>query len=337
MGRRSDGPERAAKAAQVRKDRQQAKVVLKEFREHFDELDKDHDEVLDCNSTALSQHFARSQNNLTRARTVDQAYVDAQIFHRLGDFSRRQGAQLQTGLRSYGVKSFVDSLVTVMEKTQSQRHTQASSDGDDNPTPMSMSLAEIGASVKSLFKTVPVLDFMYGNAPVESDAPAQARRKAPRVKKGDIATKPAELVRGEIEQTETDKQVARMKRELNRAGEINFWEFVVDPDDGLGYTRTVENIFHSSFLIKDRYAHLDLSQDPPIFKYTDPAPDGGGKASEPEESSQIVLGFDMKSWKKVREEFGITEPFLPAMKRTPMKGDEELQRLRELEEMDESE
>lgn len=342
MGRRSGASARAANAAQVRKDRQQAKVVLKEFREHYDTLEKEQDAVLDANSSALTDHFARAEGNLALARTVDQAYVDAQIFHKLGHFSKRQGAQLQTGLRSYGVQSFVDSLVGVMEKTQSQRQTQADADGaDDEPAAaMAMSLAEIGTSVKSLFRTLPAVDFMYGNEPEEADAPARSRKRAARVRKGDVATKPAELVQGEIEQTETDKQVARMKRELKRAGEVNFWTFVVDPEEGTGYTRTIENVFHASFLIKDRYAHLDLSCEPPMLKYTDPAAEGGAEgAKEGEDTAQVVMGVDMKTWREVRERFDITEPFLPPMKRTPTKSaraDRELQRLRALEAMEES-
>ncbi len=85
MGRNQEATARASQAAQVRKDRQQAKVVLKEFREHYDELDKDKDEALDCRSAVLSNHFTKAAENLDKARTVDQAYVDAQIFHKLAN------------------------------------------------------------------------------------------------------------------------------------------------------------------------------------------------------------------------------------------------------------
>ncbi len=230
----------------------------------------------------------------------------------------------------------------VMQKTNSSLAPDDAT--PDEQAPMAMSFDEIGGSVKNLWKTVPAIDFMYGNAPTDLTRPAQQRRKVQRVKKGLVATKPNELVRGEIEQTETDKQVARMKGELKKRGKINFWEFVVDPDRNVGYTRTIENIFHSSFLIKDMYAKLDLRSKPPMFEYTDPHTANGvanGMRGEMPENSQIILGFDVKTWKKMIHQYNITSCLLPPMKRTPTKSgarDENLERLKQFEaEMDLSE
>lgn len=323
------------KAAKVREERQRAKVVLKQLREHYEQLDNDKDEVLDCRSSALAEHFAKAEDNLGKARTVDQVYVDAQIFHKLGQYSRRQAAQLQTGLKDYDVKSFVDSLVMVMQKTSANRNNDvAALDSDSDSGPVAMSFSEIGESVWNRWKTVPGIDFMYGNAPTDDPRPMMQRKKAKRAKKGTLTTKPNELREGDVEQTETDRQVAEMKTHLKRRGKINYWKFVVDPDDETGYTRSIENIFHSSFLIKDMYAKLDLRSEPPMFEFTDPNSKRARTSSSQAfaQNSQFIMGFDRQKWKKVISEYSIKRCVLPANRNVDqITHDENLDRLRQME------
>ncbi len=316
MDSNSEAAARATQAAQVRKDRQQAKVVLKEFREHLDELDRDKEKALDCRSPVLSTHFEKAAANLNKACTVDQAYVDAQIFHKLGDYARRQAAQLRTGLCNYDVNSFVDAFVLSSQKAKTSLAP------DEENAPMVINFHEIGESVQNNWKTVPMVDFMLGNEPSEETESVPQRRKPQRVKKGLVVTKPKEVVSGETDLTETDKLVRRMKRELRKQGKINFWDFVVDPDEDVGYARTVENIFHFSFLIKDMNAILDLRSQPPTVEYSDPQSDNMANGAP---KSEIILSFDFEAWKNVIHKYKIRSCLLLRTKKKVSKsraGDE---------------
>lgn len=321
MGKHGEGSGRNAIPDDVRKERQKAKVVLKEFRDHYEQIDKEKDDMLDCRSNALKEHFAKAESNQRKARTVNQAYVDAQIFHKLGEYSRRQAAQLQTGLKSYDVKTFVDALSDIMTKSGDNRNT----------TEAQINFTEIGGSLYNLWRTVPGVDFMYGNAPSDEARPARQRRKPVRVRKGLVTDKPSQLERGDVEQTETDKQVAKMRAELRRRRTVNFWHFVVDPDENLGFTRTIENIFHSSFLIKDMFAKLDMRKDPPILEYTDPSAAGGeGGGESMTENSQVIMGVDRNMWKGVISKYQIKRAMVSPMKATNEEHDENLERLEAL-------
>lgn len=307
-------------AKKARSDRQKAKVVLKEIRDHHDAIEKEKDEMLDCRSSALESHFKKAAENVEKVRTVDQAHVDAQLFRKLGEYSRRQAAQLQTGLKDYDVKSFTNALVIAAAKTTGQNVEDEDEEDDEK---VEFSFHKIGSRVYEVWRTVPMINFLYGNMHTTSETPAaKVRRRKERVTKGTETVKPAELERGEVEQTETDKQVTHMRQWLKRKGSVNFWDLVVDPTPSTGFTRTIENVFHSAFLIKDMYAQLDLNVDPPIITYTDPnaiaSRVANGMATA--ENNQFVMGIDHSTYTDVISKYNITEALLPPMKRRSANG-----------------
>ncbi len=311
-------------AQKARSDRQKAKVVLKEIRDHHDALEKERDEILDCRSSALEGHFKKAAENVEKVRTVDQAHVDAQLFRKLGEYSRRQAAQLQTGLKDYDVKSFTDALVVATAKTKGQNADAMNDDDDDDEAEqqgIEFSFHQIGSRVFEVWRTVPAMDFLYGNMTTEPPV-ARVRRQKEKVTKGTETVKPVELERGDVEQTETDKQVTHMRHWLKRQGSLNFWDMVVDPTPNTGFTRTIENVFHSAFLIKDMYAQLDLNVDPPIITYTDPNAIANGVANgtTTAENNQFVMGIDYTRYQDVIKKYKITEAKLPPMKRPSMNG-----------------
>lgn len=59
-------------------------------------------------------------------------------------------------------------------------------------------------------------------------------------------------------ESETSKRVEHIFSLLQKTGKINFWKFVADPTS---FGRTVENIFHFAFLIKDGYARITKGAD----------------------------------------------------------------------------
>lgn len=310
---------------QLREDRRRAKIVIKELREHQQEVEEQMDEAVDCRSDVLTQHFKKAEANMGKSKTVDQALLDAQIGYRLGQCAKRQAAQLQTGLQTYDVKTYTDHLVHFMR----QSNGLGENDPDEVPdTLLSINFISLGVSVSHCQKAIPGIDFMHGNAPVENVIPVAERKKAKRIKKGKITVKPSELRSDEVEQTETDRQVAEMRKELERRTQCNYWMFVIDPSS---FSRSIENIFHSSFLIKDRLAALDLKLDPPMIKYMDSRDrrqgDGEGDGgSAMDRQSQFIMGFDRNIWQEKISEHDIRKCILPRKLRGDPDMDTEMRR-----------
>lgn len=319
--------DREREQREQREQRRKAKVIIRQLRQHQQKVEEDKDEAVDCRSNVLSDHFQRAKDNLGKSQTVDQALLDAQIFHRLGQYSKRQAAHLQTGLQTINIKTFTDSLTVHM-----RRANQSAPMDDENESEqqeLRINFVDLGNSVWRRWKSAPSMDFMHGNAPrADNQVVAEAKKKR-RVKKGSVAEKPSELTAKDVEQTETDIQVAEMKRELQKREQCNYWILVIDPNC---YSRSIENVFHSSFLIKDSIASLDLKRDPPIISYKrsrdrrDGASgyqDGGNNENK---TSEFIMGFDKNVWLEVINKYNIRQCILPS-KRENRRPDSQLQRL----------
>jgi non-structural maintenance of chromosomes element 4 len=297
-------------------EKQRAKKVIKELREHIETLDENKDEVLNPRSSALASHFLRAEENVRKAKTVDQALIDAQIFAKLSDFSRRQAAQLQSGLKQYDARSFVDRLAQIMQQS---RNGDDDDDDDDeldtqNKHP-ELDLHTLGRNIWNRYRTFPSMHFMYGNSEVQPRV-VKAKKSGKRVKKGAAAVKPKEMTEeAGAEVGEADQQIKEMKELLQKHGEHNFWTFVVDP---ASFTRSIENIFHSSFLVKEGHAKLNLSAEPPMITFNLVRKDGESgssaeaQAREFEENSQYIMRFDFNLWRTVVEKYNISSCMLPS-------------------------
>eukprot|EP00177_Eucheuma_denticulatum_P008766 GFKZ01015919.1.p1 GENE.GFKZ01015919.1~~GFKZ01015919.1.p1 ORF type:complete len:324 (+),score=55.00 GFKZ01015919.1:303-1274(+) len=287
-----------------RAQQRRAKIVIKELRQHQQKVEDQKDEAVDCRSQVLTDHFRQAESNLHKATTADQALLDAQIFRRLGEFSKRQAAQLQMGLQSFDVKTFTDNLVLFMRSGTEQSGLE-----EEDGTPI-LNFAKLGDSVWNCSKKVPGMDFMLGNEPAESLAAVGKQKRTGRTRKAGIAVKPDDLKNGEVQQTETDREVAEMKRELQRRRQCNFWSFVIDPNS---FARSIENIFHSSFLVKDGHASINLRVEPPLIKYIGKR-DQSKKSAENDGSrdqSEFILGFSHSVFLEMVSKYDIQQCILP--------------------------
>uniref|UniRef100_A0AAY4D887 Non-structural maintenance of chromosomes element 4 n=1 Tax=Denticeps clupeoides TaxID=299321 RepID=A0AAY4D887_9TELE len=116
----------------------------------------------------------------------------------------------------------------------------------------------------------------------------------------------------ESHQEATEKEVERILGYLQGYFEkdptlpISYYEFVID---ATSFSRTVENIFHTSFLIRDGLARIYLNEE----KIPCIAPvDGEGDAAMSASRQQCVISISPKSWREIIDAFQITGALIPA-------------------------
>lgn len=303
------------RTAALRSEKLKSKKVLKELREHSEQLDQDKVQALDPRSEVLANHFTRASENVNKTKTVDQALLDAQIFYKLSEYSKRQATQLQTGLKNYDVSSFVDSLALIMRESSNRGEDNAQDDMALEEGDQELDLHSLGRGVWNRYRTFPSVQFMYGNSNIQPRM-VKPRKAVKRAKKGTNVVKPSELTSEDVVQTEADRQIRQMKGELQKREELNFWEFVIDPES---YTRSIENVFHSSFLVKDGHAKLDLGVEPPTISFHDVRNNRSNSqralvAQEEEfaQNAQFIMRFDYKTWLEMREKYKISNCILPS-------------------------
>jgi len=89
-------------------------------------------------------------------------------------------------------------------------------------------------------------------------------------------------------------------------GAINIFKFIVNPND---FAQSVENIFYLSFLIRDgKVAFETMDGEPVIYRCDQP---NEKDYEEGLKKRQMVLEFDMATWKRAIEVFNITDSMIP--------------------------
>lgn len=157
---------------------------------------------------------------------------------------------------------------------------------------------EMNQSSVSYVYNVPSISFMNGplNIPLTSK---KARKQIVRDKIGALE-KPTEIVDTEADvNSGASQRVKTLLNELNKYESISFWEFVFDPHS---YGRTVENIFHFAFLIRNGYASI-TNRDGDAFASPSTPPTEDQIKDENIENTQCILRFEYKMWQKLRGKY----------------------------------
>ncbi|XP_058527387.1 non-structural maintenance of chromosomes element 4 homolog A isoform X2 [Ochotona princeps] len=91
---------------------------------------------------------------------------------------------------------------------------------------------------------------------------------------------------------------------------MSFFDFVIDPHS---FPRTVENIFHVSFIIRDGFARIRLDQDRlPIIEPVNANEDNEGIEQNTQVRNQGIIALSYRDWEEIVRTFEISEPVIPS-------------------------
>ncbi|ORY23524.1 hypothetical protein LY90DRAFT_706867 [Neocallimastix californiae] len=171
----------------------------------------------------------------------------------------------------------------------------------------SLKWENIGIRAEPFFDRVPKIDNMIGPLSTEQKEKRSivrhTRENKNSIRKEDIKE----------QENETTKNVFQIGEILEQKGQVNLFEFIVNPDS---FSQTVENIFYLSFLIRDGKALLDEKDGELIIERTDP-PDEEDYLHGIKKK-QFVLEIDENTWKEIIEVYDIKEPMIPTRPKVQM-------------------
>ncbi|KAG7275666.1 hypothetical protein CRUP_009632 [Coryphaenoides rupestris] len=241
-----------------------------------------------------------------------EAALDAQLLVVTSDLGKERACQLFSEGLSFDPSVFAQHSLSFMG-----HNLLADEDNDAEDGPTSRSLPHdawhrLASRAERCFQSTPSFHFMYGLFQAEPPTPkprVERQKKAPT--REDKRIMPTLLNRmDESHQEATEKEVERILGYLrhyhaqNPTEPISYYEFVINPHS---FSRTVENIFHTSFLIRDGVARIYLHDKLPCIGPVEDA------ASQPGESSvgkQCIISISHKSWRELKEAFNITEALI---------------------------
>ncbi|XP_026314385.1 EP300-interacting inhibitor of differentiation 3 [Hyposmocoma kahamanoa] len=158
---------------------------------------------------------------------------------------------------------------------------------------------------------VPTVAYLHGTfAPTPPEQRARLPRK--RVERQQAAALKAPETVDKLERSEEGSEmVSRVNRFLNKTFKerggtpLSYFHVVIDPDS---FSRTIENIYHVSFLVRDGMVAVKLDDNYGLPFITPLAKQK--ERRDIDDENQFIVSIDMQLWQDLKEAFDIQKPMM---------------------------
>ncbi|NXF00696.1 NSE4A protein, partial [Smithornis capensis] len=257
------------------------------------------EEMLNSKSNRLTETLEEANKLFDEVARPREAALDAQFLVVASNLGKEKASELHSEMTSFDTATFAEDLLTFMGINRTELEDDDSEPGGFLP---SDAWQKVGEEALKYLRRAPTFHYMLGS--FKSDPPV-AKQRIERQKKASRGeakrAMPAQLKKmEESHQEATEKEVERILGILQTLFEndpdtpISFFDFVIDPNS---FSRTVENMFHVSFLIRDGLAEIKL--DDYVLPIIEPTKPSKGRKNDrgPGARNQVVLSLTEKKWK----------------------------------------
>ncbi|CAG09498.1 unnamed protein product [Tetraodon nigroviridis] len=214
------------------------------------------EDILSPSNNKLTEVLEEANKLFKDVRQVREAALDAQFLVVATDLGKEKATQMLAS-NDFDPSVFAEHLLSFMGLNRLEDEEEEEQNGlaVDGYLPQD-AWHRLARKAQSCFSTAPSFHYMNGAFHVEPPPPKprierQSKASAKQVKR----IMPTQLKKLEgSHQEATEKEVERILGYLRTyhrddpASPISYYEFVIDPNS---FSRTVENIFHTSFLIRN--------------------------------------------------------------------------------------
>ncbi|KAH7888403.1 Nse4 C-terminal-domain-containing protein [Phlebopus sp. FC_14] len=294
-----DPEQDAAEKRNIRKKYRQLEKQTGAMTEHMRPQDHDAEDLVGQVAQA-DQLFAKVKN-------PTEATLDSSVLRNVSSISAQKARAMKLGSAAFDLDDFVSKLITYMGGRQRFEDQEDGSEMEMEEAP-GLDWDRIGRKALAKSRRVPVTGFMLGPLSIEQKKRTQVKRQKQNQAQEE-ERRPQEIKEEDITRSdnETTKNVLKIKDILETTGPINLFKFVVNPND---FAQSVENLFYVSFLIRDGECAFEITEegDPTIMLCEPPTMQD---RIEGVHGRQIVMEFDIATWKRAIEVWNITESIIP--------------------------
>ncbi|OWK55980.1 Non-structural maintenance of chromosomes element 4 A [Lonchura striata] len=297
-------------------DREHNRMIRSQYRELISTVQQNREAMLNSKSNRLTEALEEANRLFDGVCRAREAALDAHFLVIASNIGKEKASELHSEMSAFDSTAFAEDLLTFMGINRTE--VEETDESEDIPGGFLPTGAwqTIGEEAPKYFRRAPTFHYMMGSFKSEPPVPKQRierQRKASR-RKAERAM-PAQLKKmEESHQEATEKEVERILRILQTHFEddpntpISFFDFVIDPNS---FARTVENVFHVSFLTRDGLAKIKLDEDElPIIEPIKPSEGGEEEDSRAGARNQVVISLNQKEWKEIIETFQIREAMI---------------------------
>uniref|UniRef100_A0A8B9FLT3 Non-structural maintenance of chromosomes element 4 n=1 Tax=Amazona collaria TaxID=241587 RepID=A0A8B9FLT3_9PSIT len=247
-------------------DERSRRIIRNQYRELIYSVQQNREDMLSSKSDRLTEALEEANKLFSGVSSAREAALDAQFLVLASNLGKEKANELHSDMTTFDSLVFAEDLLTFMGINRIEVEENDSDSESISGYLPSDAWHKLGEETEKYFRRAPSFHYMLGS--FKSDPPVP-RQRIERQKKAtgteEKRAMPAQLKKmEESHQEATEKEVERILGLLQThfqndpSTPISFFDLVIDPNS---FARTVENIFHVSFIIRDGFARIKLDED----------------------------------------------------------------------------
>ncbi|XP_037369630.1 EP300-interacting inhibitor of differentiation 3 [Talpa occidentalis] len=295
---------------------EKCRTIRKQYRQLIYSVQQHRDDIVNTASDTLTEALEEANALFDGVSRTREAALDAQFLVLASDLGKEKAKQLNCDVSFFNQVAFCDFLFLFVGLNWMEDGEPGDLGGYDEHVARSFWAALQREAASCTLQAEP-FRFLFGSFKTERAAPRPRLEPQRRVRKmeerGDMPTKLRKLDLSSNQEA-TEKEVERILGLLQMYFQkypdtpVSYFEFVIDPKS---FSRTVENIFYVSFIIRDGFARIRLDQDRlPILEPTSTSQMGEGNDLGYLGRKQGVISLSLQDWKNIVATFEISEAMI---------------------------
>lgn len=297
-------------------DEEKCRIIRRQYRQLIYNVQQNREDIMNAASDTLTQALEEANILFDEVSRTREAALDAQFLVLASDLGKEKAKQLNCDISSFNQVAFCDFLFIFvgLNWMEDDGHKELSA-CDDN---IALSFWEtVQKKATCWILQAETFHFIFGSFKPESSTPKPRLENQKKVHKieenGDMPKKLRKLDLNSNHEA-TEKEVERILGLLQTYFRkypdtpVSYFEFVIDPNS---FSRTVENIFYVSFIIRDGFARIRLDQDRlPILEPINISQMGEGSDASYHGRKQGIISLSLQDWKNIVATFEISEAMI---------------------------
>ncbi|XP_059215473.1 non-structural maintenance of chromosomes element 4 homolog A [Centropristis striata] len=286
--------------------------IRSKYRDLINSVQQNREDMLSPSNNRLTEVLEEANKLFKDVRQAREAALDAQLLVVATDLGKEKASQLFAEGTAFDPSAFAEHLLSFMGLNRLEDGEDEQQNGADGYLPQD-AWHRVARRAECCFRTAPSFHYMMGSFHAEPPPPKQRierQRKAPGKEAKRIMPTQLKKMEGSHQEA-TEKEVERILGYLKSyyqddpTSPISYYEFVINPDS---FSRTVENIFHTSFLVRDGLARMYLDDDK--LPCIAPVEEGEVEAGGTQSRKQCIVSISPKTWKELIDAFDIRDTMI---------------------------
>ncbi|XP_066217308.1 EP300-interacting inhibitor of differentiation 3 [Saccopteryx leptura] len=297
-------------------DEEKCRDIRRQYRQLIYNVQQNREDIVNTASDSLTEALEEANVLFDAVSRTREAALDAQFLVLASDLGKEKAKQLNSDMSLFNPVAFCDFLFIFVGLNWMEDAERGELSGCDDNTALSFWEA-VQKEATSWILQAETFHFIFGSFKSESSASKRRpehHKKALKMRENrDMPTKLRKLDLGN-NQEGTEKEVERILGLLQTYFQkypdtpVSYFEFVIDPNS---FSRTVENIFYVSFIIRDGFARISFDQDRlPILEPINTDQDDEENDPSFLGRKQGVISLSLQDWKNIVATFEISEPMI---------------------------